>query len=136
MFSDRREDPGVVTGVGKPVTGIWLGAATQGDGAPIPMQIADQLRGKAFKNFRAFREAFWVEITKNPVFSAQFIGPNLVRMRAGKAAKTRENDAMGKRSVFEIHHVHEVAKGGDIYNVENMRILTPKRHIDIHNGEK
>ena len=57
-------------------------------------------------------------------------------MSIGKAAKTRKSDAVGKRSSFEIHHVHEVAKGGDIYNVENMLILTPKRHLDIHKGAK
>ena len=27
-------------------------------------------------------------------------------------------------------------RGGDIYNVENMLILTPKRHLDIHKGAK
>ncbi|WP_413466745.1 hypothetical protein, partial [Pseudomonas aeruginosa] len=36
-----------------------LGAASQGEGAPIPSQIADKLRGKTFKNWRDFREQFW-----------------------------------------------------------------------------
>jgi hypothetical protein len=134
MFRDPREDAGVATGMGQPVTGIWLGTAAQGEGAPVPSQIADQLRGREFKNFKAFREAFWVEVTKDPVLSQQFIAPNRARMSIGKAAKTRKTDAVGKRSIFEIHHVHEVAKGGDIYNVENMLILTPKRHLDIHKG--
>ncbi|MEJ3660681.1 S-type pyocin domain-containing protein [Pseudomonas fragi] len=136
MFRDPREDAGVATGMGQPVTGIWLGTAAQGEGAPVPSQIADQLRGREFKNFKAFREAFWVEVTKDPVLSQQFIAPNRARMSIGKAAKTRKTDAVGKRSTFEIHHVHEVAKGGDIYNVENMLILTPKRHLDIHKGAK
>ena len=129
--------PTVYTGATvTPVTGIWLGAAAQGEGAAVPSQIADRLRGREFKNFKAFREAFWVEITKDPVLSQQFIAPNRARMSIGKAAKTRKTDAVGKRSTFEIHHVHEVAKGGDIYNVENMLILTPKRHLDIHKGAK
>ena len=129
--------PTVYTGATvTPVTGIWLGAAAQGEGAAVPSQIADRLRGREFKNFKAFREAFWVEVTKDPVLSQQFIAPNRARMSIGKAAKTRKTDAVGKRSTFEIHHVHEVAKGGDIYNVENMLILTPKRHLDIHKGAK
>lgn len=43
---------------------IWLGAASQSEGAPIPSQIADQLRGRDFRNFRVFREAFW-EVVAN-----------------------------------------------------------------------
>nr|WP_323371547.1 hypothetical protein [Pseudomonas helleri] len=46
------------------VTVIWLGAASQSEGAPIPSQIADQLRGRDFRNFRVFREAFW-EVVAN-----------------------------------------------------------------------
>ena len=46
----------------------------------------------------------------------------------------RRDDAVGKRSTFEIHHVQEIAKGGDVYNIENMMVLTPKCHIDIQKG--
>ncbi|PUA41249.1 S-type Pyocin, partial [Pseudomonas protegens] len=53
MFRDRREDPGVASGFGQPVSGIWLSAASHGEGAPIPSQIANQLRGRQFKNWRA-----------------------------------------------------------------------------------
>ncbi|MBD8270482.1 MULTISPECIES: S-type pyocin domain-containing protein [Pseudomonas fluorescens group] len=136
MFRDRREDPGVATGVGQPVSGTWLGAASQGEGAPIPSQIADQLRGKEFKNFREFRETFWKAVASDPELAKQFILTNRDRMITGKAAKSRKADAVGKRSSFELHHIDEVAKGGDIYNIENMRVLTPKRHIDIHKEVK
>ena len=135
MFRDPREDAGVATGMGQPVTGIWLGAAAQGEGAAVPSQIADQLRGKEFRNFRAFREAFWVEIAKDSELSEQFIVSNRARMNMGKAPKARRDDAVGKRSTFEIHHVQEIAKGGDVYNIENMMVLTPKRHMDIHKGK-
>ena len=135
MFRDPREDAGVATGMGQPVTGIWLGAAAQGEGAPVPSQIADQLQGKEFRNFRAFREAFWVEIAKDSELSEQFIVSNRARMNMGKAPKARRDDAVGKRSTFEIHHVQEIAKGGDVYNIENMMVLTPKRHMDIHKGK-
>ncbi|WP_257113090.1 S-type pyocin domain-containing protein [Pseudomonas ficuserectae] len=136
MFRDRREDPGVATGVGQPVSGIWLGAASLGEGAPIPSQIADQLRGKEFKNFRDFRENFWKTVVNDPELAKQFITPNRDRMITGKAAKSRKTDTVGKRSSFEIHHIDEVAKNGDVYNVDNMRVLTPKRHIEIHKGVK
>jgi len=132
MFRDRRED----AGVGQPVSGVWLGAASQGEGAPIPSQIADQLRGKEFKNFRAFREAFWKAVANDSNLAQQFIVLNRDRVITGKSAKSRKVDSVGKRSSFEIHHIDEVAKGGDVYNVDNMQVFTPKRHMDFHKGVK
>ncbi|TWR93093.1 S-type Pyocin [Pseudomonas saxonica] len=132
MFRDPREDPGTATGMGQPIVGVWLGADTQDGGAAIPAQIADRLRSIKFKSFREFRETLWTEIYNDPELSGQFIVANRARMSSGKAAKTRKVDAVGGRSTFEIHHVRELAKGGDVYNIDNMLILTPKRHIEIH----
>ena len=36
LFRDRRDDPRVATGVGQVVSGVWLGEAARGEGAPIP----------------------------------------------------------------------------------------------------
>ena len=132
MFRDPREDPGTATGMGQPIVGVWLGADTQDGGAAIPAQIADRLRNIKFKSFREFRETLWTEIYNDPELSGQFIVSNRARMSSGKAAKTRKVDAVGGRSTFEIHHVRELAKGGDVYNIDNLLILTPKRHIEIH----
>ncbi|MBN2993505.1 S-type pyocin domain-containing protein [Pseudomonas cedrina subsp. fulgida] len=131
MLRDKRENPGVVTGMGQPVAGNWLGAAEE-QGAPIPSQIADQLRGRTFTNFKEFREVFWQSVAADPALSAQFILVNRERMSTGRAAKTRKAGRVGKRSTFEIHHMIEISKGGDVYNLENLRVLTPKRHIELH----
>ncbi|WP_050549346.1 S-type pyocin domain-containing protein [Pseudomonas sp. BRG-100] len=104
MFRDRREDPGVVTGVGQPVSGIWLGTASQGEGAPIPSQIADQLRGKEFKNFRAFREAFWKAVAGDPELSKQFDPGSVAAMEKGYAAFVRKIERAGARKKYELHH--------------------------------
>ena len=50
-----RDKPGVVTGKGEDIFGIWLAGAGKDLGAPIPSQIADKLRGKEF-GCRSFRE--------------------------------------------------------------------------------
>nr|WP_323369765.1 hypothetical protein [Pseudomonas helleri] len=55
---------------------IWLGAASQGEGAPIPSQIADQLCGREFRNFRAFREAFWKAVANDSELVRQGGGKN------------------------------------------------------------
>jgi hypothetical protein len=136
MFRDRREDPGVGTGAGQPAAPIWLGAASQDSGVPIPMQIADQLRGKEFGRFRNFREALWIAVANDPELAKQFIVTNRDRMLTGKAPRARKIDSVGGRGSFEIHHVDEVAKGGAVYDIDNMRVVTPRRHIDIHRGVK
>lgn len=136
MFRDRREDPGVATGVGQPVSGIWLGAASQGEGAPIPAQIADQLRGKEFKSFREFREAFWKAVANDPELSKQFNLGSLAVMKDGSAAYVRELEQVGGRVKFEIHHKNRIIDGGGVYDIDNLVVVTPKRHIKIHNGGK
>ncbi|UBX30793.1 hypothetical protein LDL57_16285 (plasmid) [Arsenophonus apicola] len=72
MFNNPCYLPGVVTGNGKVITGIWLDKAGEELGAPIPSQIADKLRGKEFANFDQFRKTFWQEVAKDPELSGQF----------------------------------------------------------------
>jgi hypothetical protein len=126
-----RLDPGTVTGRGKDVTGIWLAGASSGLGSPIPTEIADQLRGKSFASFDSFRRALWKAVTGTGLVE-QFTDNNVDRMREGKAPKARYRDRAGKRSSFELHHADEVAKGGKVYDVDNLNVVTPKHHIDIH----
>lgn len=126
-----RLDPGTVTGQGTEVTGIWLAGASSGLGAPIPREIAEQLRGKSFGSFDSFRRALWKAVAGTGLVE-QFTDNNVDRMREGKAPKARYRDRAGKRGSFELHHVDEVAKGGKVYDVDNLNVVTPKHHIDIH----
>ncbi len=41
----------------------------------------------------------------------------------------------GGRAVFEIHHKIRIVDGGSVYDIENMSIATPKRHIMLHSKE-
>ena len=118
-----------MTGVGKPVTGIWLGAATQGDGAPIPLQIADQLRGRAFKNFRAFREALWIAVADDPELKKQFVSNNISEMKSGRSPFVRKGDRVGGKVKFELHHVICISKEGLVYDVDNVCVVTPRSHM-------
>ncbi|WP_248161220.1 S-type pyocin domain-containing protein [Pseudomonas sp. W15Feb34] len=132
FFRDRREDPGVVTGNGQSITGSWLGAASQGEGSPIPSQIADKLKGQEFKNFRAFREAFWKSIANDSELANQFNRQNLQRILNGKAPYTSELEHAGKSGKFELHHKIFISKGGDVFDIDNIYIVTPKLHKQIH----
>jgi hypothetical protein len=127
-----RNGPGVVTGFGQDVTGIWLAGAGVGQGSPIPTQIADKLRGLEFSSFDAFRRAFWIEVANDPELAGQFVPRNIKRMQNGYAPNARERDVVGKRNTFELHHVERIADGGAIYDVDNLRANTPKNHINLH----
>lgn len=134
MFRDRRNDPGVASGHGAPVAGVWLGAAAQGDGAPIPSHIADQLRGRQFNSFRAFRETFWKAVFNGEKLADLFNETSLNEMKKGKAPIVRMNDSAGARVKYELHHKVGLAEGGDLYNADNINIVTPKAHVEIHKG--
>ncbi|WP_256350281.1 S-type pyocin domain-containing protein [Pseudomonas sp. P7759] len=133
MFRDRREDAGVATGVGQPVSGNWLGAASQGKGAPIPSQIADQLRGKEFKNFKGFREALWKAVANDPELATQFSSVNMGRMRKnGYAPYAIPSEQVGEKSKYELHHVIFLKNDGELYDIDNLRVVTPKEHDALH----
>lgn len=134
MFRDRRDDPGVASGYGEPVLGIWLGSASQDNGAVIPNQIADKLRGQNFSSFRAFREALWRAAIADSELSKQFTANNIQEMKNGRAPFSRKDDRAGGKVKFELHHVNRVSRGGEIYDIENIRIVTPKRHSELHKG--
>ncbi|HHL2561621.1 TPA: S-type pyocin domain-containing protein [Yersinia enterocolitica] len=63
-FKSPRDELGEVTGQGEWIFGIWLAEADRGQGAAIPAQIADKLRGIKFSSFDRFREAFWRAVAK------------------------------------------------------------------------
>jgi hypothetical protein len=98
----------------------------------VPTHIADKLQGREFSSFDAFRNAFWVEVANDPELAGQFSPQNITRMKDGLSPATRRQDIIGRRRVFELHHVEHIADGGAVYDVDNLRVNTPKNHIDLH----
>ncbi|SMQ31187.1 DNase/tRNase domain of colicin-like bacteriocin [Pseudomonas helmanticensis] len=127
-----RLTPGMVTGIGEDVPGIWLAGAGTGIGAPIPTRIADRLRGREFSSFDAFRKAFWQAVRDDPALFDQFNVDAQDRLMSGNAPAVRDSEAVGTRGVFEIHHIERVVDGGAVYGIDNLRINTPRNHISQH----
>ncbi|MHA3734868.1 S-type pyocin domain-containing protein [Pseudomonas sp. Eth.TT006] len=134
VFRDRRQDPGVASGTGQAVSGHWLGAASTPAGAPIPAQIADKLRGRRFSNFRAFRKAFWKAIGKDQTLYEQFSEVSKKDLRDGLAPRAPASEQIGLRKKLEIHHIVPINKGGEVYDISNLTVLTPKQHIELHSN--
>ncbi|MHC8369849.1 S-type pyocin domain-containing protein [Pseudomonas sp. MDT1-85] len=129
---NARFEPGGVTGVGEDVSGVWLAGAGTGLGAPIPTRIVGQLRGQQFSSFDAFRKAFWIAVANDVELSQQFNSRNLSSMAKGLAPAAPKIEHVGKRIAFELHHVEPIKDGGAVYDADNLRAVTPRRHIDIH----
>ncbi|MBC3272895.1 S-type pyocin domain-containing protein [Pseudomonas sp. SWRI81] len=127
-----RYEPGTATGTGQGVGNNWLGSAAQSSGSPVPAQIADQLRGQEFRDFGRFRESFWKTVAADELLRRQFGKVDLQQMANGAAPYADPLETVGGREKFEIHHNHRIADGGEVYDLENLRILTPKAHIELH----
>lgn len=127
-----RHAPGTVTGRGEEVFGIWLAGAGTGLGAPIPTRIADALRGQSFGSFYSFRRAFWKAVSNDPELLNQLSEDDQARVLTGNAPTVRFRDSVGKRVTFEIHHVERIVDGGAVYDADNLRVNTPRNHIDLH----
>lgn len=136
LLRDRRQDPGIASGNGEFVSGIWLGTRSRSGGAPIPKQIADKLRGREFSNFRAFREALWRAVSDDLELATQFTANNVQEMSNGRAPFSRKADRLGGQVKLELHHVNQISRDGEIFDMDNIRIVTPKRHSEIHKGDK
>ncbi len=132
VFATPRDFPGTASGNGRPVAGQWLAASSEGEGAPVPSQIAEQLRGKEFSSFRRFREAFWQLVAADTGLAKQFSPQSLGLMKKGYAPKVMEAHAVGKNNKFEIHHVIFISRGGEVYGMDNLRVMTPRRHVEVH----
>jgi Rhs element Vgr protein len=129
-----RDEPGVATGKGEILSGSekWLEAASSGQGAPVPAQVADKLRGKSFRNFDHFREEFWLAVAECPELMSQFKRINQMEIRDGNAPFSIVPEQVGGRKRFEIHHIERIIDGGAVYDFENMRVNTVRNHINLH----
>ncbi|HDL7739087.1 TPA: S-type pyocin domain-containing protein [Yersinia enterocolitica] len=134
-FKSPRDEPGEVTGQGEWILGIWLAEAGKEQGAAIPAQIADKLRGREFSSFDRFREAFWREVANDPELAGQFNLRNIAFLKRGYAPYPQGKNQVGGRTKFELHHVVPIKDGGEVYDMDNLRIVTPKLHIKIHSDK-
>lgn len=134
VFKSPRYEPGIATGLGSPITGIWLDEAARQTGAEIPTQIADVLRGREFRDFDAFRAAFWKAVAEYPELSSQFNTANRNLMARGHAPKARDKDHYKGHATFILHHVIPISEHGAVYDADNLKIVTPAAHHNIHYG--
>ncbi|QJB56882.1 DUF637 domain-containing protein [Pseudodesulfovibrio sp. zrk46] len=106
----------------------WL-KGNVGNAGKVPAQIAERLNGRQFKDFNEFRRAFWTEVGNDPVLSKQFNPGNQQLMKDGYAPFPDLKQQVGGRKRYELDHVEELQHGGNVYDMNNIVIRTPKDHI-------
>lgn len=129
-----RNTPGVATASGplSPVSGRWLDASVPN---PIPVQVADALVGREFSTFSDLQSAVWKTIGNSSELSAGFTRSNINLMRDGLApyAPTEflnSSNAFGQS--FNLHHDVWISRGGAVYDLSNLYIVSPKVHYGFH----
>jgi hypothetical protein len=118
MFKNALEYAGAASGAGRSAGSDWLSEAS----ASVPSQIADQLRGRIFKRFSSFTEAFWQAIGSNMELSSQLAAEDLIAVKEGKAPFPLARTGHLQDGRLEICHTLSFVEGGDIYDMDNMQI--------------
>lgn len=128
-----RNSPGMVTGgdLLPNITGKWL-RGSHGNAGNVPGQVASKLHGSEFKNFDAFRSAFWKSVADTPELASQFNAGNRALMKNGNAPRvsTLQKGANGS-DTFQLHHAVPIQRGGGVYDLDNIVVVTPRYHDAI-----
>jgi hypothetical protein len=130
VLANARRLPGTATGNGKSIIGQWL-RGTERNAGLFPKSVADKLKGKQFKNFDEFREAFWKEVANEPSLASQFEPQQVSRMKEGGAPFVRSSQQLGGQRNYVLHHKTPINQGGGVYDMDNLYIVTPKYHKEI-----
>ncbi|QRV10202.1 ribonuclease YeeF family protein [Bacillus velezensis] len=139
----KRNIPGVATGKAIPSRGLQLQERlmyNNGKLGVIPQEVRKQLLGKEFKSFDEFRKEFWKSIA-NTEYANEFNKNNIARMKNGNSPIAPKKEHYGKHKSYILHHKQPIDKGGDVYNLDNLIITSPKMHQEIldpayHFGKK
>ncbi|MEU9447308.1 DUF6531 domain-containing protein [Streptomyces sp. NPDC048277] len=133
--TELRNSPGMVTGGDRlpDITGKWL-RGSHGNAGRIPGQVARGLQGREFKSFDHFRAAFWEEVSKNPELAGQFKKSGQTAMADGKAPFTAVDQAIPGQGRYVLHHVQPIGRGGGVYDLDNLVVVTPRYHKEVLDG--
>ena len=113
-----------------PAAGDWLKPDTP---APIPLQVGLALKGQRFNTFGELRSAVWQAIVADEDLSGAFRQKSFREMEAGRAPfapPAFQNSQFGLK--FNLHHVEPIATGGNVYDLSNLRIVSPLTHSLLH----
>ena len=92
------------------------------------------MKGRQYKNFDEFRRDFWKNVSSDPVLSKKFNIKDIKNMQQGLAPRTdpsQWNGQINQLKSYNLHHKIPINKGGGVYDIDNIVIVTPKFHKEI-----
>ncbi|KXY72467.1 colicin, partial [Bacillus wiedmannii] len=106
----------------------------------IPQEIRNKLIGKNFNSFDDFRKEFWKTVADSD-YATEFNQRNINLMKEGKAPFAPLSEKYGQHNQYILHHKQPIHQGGDVYNLDNLIIVSPKMHQNVldrsyHFGKK
>ena len=134
--SQKKNTPGIVTGLftsSVPLTGNTI-RNSDFTTIAIPQEVAQQLVGNEFSSFDELRGAIY-EAIGNSSYAAEFSTRNqnfMLGLQAPYAPRNLQTGESYSQQKYNIHHVKPVEDGGDVYNLDNLEIVAPKTHDEIH----
>jgi hypothetical protein len=61
-----------------------------------------------------------------------FDATDLAQIQKGNGPFVMPSEGMGLRTRYEIHHIDQIQHGGEVYDMDNFSIMTPREHINMH----
>lgn len=132
-----------ITRVSRDVAGVATGGenlpeiarrwfrGSAGNAALVPRQIADRLRGREFESFDDFRRAFWMAVGEDDTLVQGFSRSNIRRMKQGFAPRVTPTQRLGGQRSYILHHRQPLQRGGGLYDLGNLLVVTPRYHLDV-----
>ncbi|MCU5275394.1 WXG100 family type VII secretion target [Bacillus cereus] len=96
----------------------------------IPQEVREKLVGREFKSFDDFREEFWKTLSDSS-YAKEFSPMNIKLMKQGKAPYSPRVEHYGNHNKYILHHKQPIDKGGEVYNLDNLIIVSPKMHQNV-----
>ncbi|MDI7277917.1 MAG: hypothetical protein QME94_18200, partial [Anaerolineae bacterium] len=127
---DARMVPGVVTGAEKLADVGRMMRGTHANAGVIPREIGDRLAGRYFADFTQFRQEFW-KLLAGSQYASEFSTRNVKRMACGLAPRAHPSQWYGKSKSYLLHHAEPIHAGGLVYDLGNLRIVTPRLHQEV-----
>lgn len=102
----------------------------EGNAGYVPKEIGEMLEGRSFRNFDHFRSEFWKAVARSK-YAGEFKSADIVLMHRGCAPVAKETQHLGSLDKYVLHHSSPIQRGGEVYDLSNIFIVTPKAHVDI-----
>lgn len=103
---------------------------TSGVYGKVPDDVGRQLVNQNFSSFDHFRGEFWKAVS-NSKYASEFSASNQAIMKVGNAPFVAAKEALGSRTVYELHHIIPIQHGGPVYDMSNLLVTTPKYHMQV-----